>query len=177
MKVPFRFNRFLLPFLFVLGTKIALSQTLAPGTTIIEDYGRRSQLIPNDADSLKPIGLRPDLSVKTLFTGPDENSKKIFAFSLLPVQTKMQYNSKRPFGYGNFGMHNGRGYEQYLTGGGYARVGFLHVQLQPEFTFAQKFSVLLLPISDSYSESAKYLLPALLKVSCENRQQFSGIQF
>ena len=137
MKVTFCFNWYLLPFLCVLGTKIAFSQTLAPGTPIIEDFGRRFQLIPNDADSLKPIGLRPDLSLKALFTGSDENSKKLFELSVLPIQSKMQYNSKRPYGYGGYGMHNGRGYEQYLTGGGHGRLGFLHLQLQPEFVFAQ----------------------------------------
>ncbi|WP_339923262.1 capsule assembly Wzi family protein [uncultured Cyclobacterium sp.] len=123
-----------------LGIGHSFSQQLAPGSPLLEEYGRRKQLLSNDIDSLKQAGLRPDLSVNSLFSHPENNSKKSYEISLLPVQFNMGYNSKRPYGYGGYGMPNGRGYEQYISTGIYGRVGFLHVQLQPEYVFAQNKS-------------------------------------
>ena len=113
---------------------------MAPGTPVLEEYGRREQLLSNSLDSLKPQGFRPDLSIKALFAKPEENTQKVYGFSVLPVQSKIQYNSKRPYGYGGYGMHNGRGYEQYLSAGLYGYLGFLHLQLQPEFVYSQNKS-------------------------------------
>jgi len=140
MKIKFLFSWFLILILSLLSSKISFSQELAPGMPILEDYGRKAQIILNDSDSLKIFGLRPDLSIKALFANPVESSKKSYEISLLPVQFNMGYNSKRPYGYGGYGMHNGRGFEQYISTGIYGRLGFLHLQLQPEYVFAQNKS-------------------------------------
>lgn len=126
--------------LFFSSTIAVFPQNMAPGTPVLEEYGRREQLLSNSLDSLKPQGFRPDLSIKALFAKPEENTQKVYGFSVLPVQSKIQYNSKRPYGYGGYGMHNGRGYEQYLSAGLYGYLGFLHLQLQPEFVYSQNKS-------------------------------------
>lgn len=126
--------------LFFSSTIAIFPQNMAPGTPVLEEYGRREQLLSNSLDSLKPQGFRPDLSIKALFAKPEENTQKVYGFSVLPVQSKIQYNSKRPYGYGGYGMHNGRGYEQYLSAGLYGYLGFLHLQLQPEFVYSQNKS-------------------------------------
>lgn len=119
----------------------AFSQNFAPGTAILEEYGRRGQLLEDGLDSLYQQGLRPDLSIQSLFLAPQKESEsKKISYTVFPVQSTMLYNSKRPYGYGGFGMHNGRGYEQYFSAGVYGRLGFLHLQLQPEFVFAQNKS-------------------------------------
>ncbi|GEO21787.1 hypothetical protein CQA01_23210 [Cyclobacterium qasimii] len=123
-----------------LGMEHSFSQNLAPGSPVLEEFGRRKQLLSDDIDSLKQAGLRPDLSVTSLFSTPEKSSKKSYEISLLPVQFNMGYNSKRPYGYGGYGMPNGRGFEQYISTGVYGRLGFLHVQLQPEYVFAQNKS-------------------------------------
>tara|TARA_R110002050_G_scaffold27991_13_gene72320 strand:+ start:1098 stop:2771 length:1674 start_codon:yes stop_codon:yes gene_type:complete len=126
--------------LFFSSTIAVFPQNMAPGTPVLEEYGRREQLLSNSLDSLKPQGFRPDLSIKALFAKPEENTQKVYGFSVLPVQSKIQYNCKRPYGYGGYGMHNGRGYEQYLSAGLYGYLGFLHLQLQPEFVYSQNKS-------------------------------------
>ena len=123
--------------IFFFGIINAFSQNLAPGTAILEEYGRREQLLIGGLDSLKQDGLRPDLSLQSLFLSPQKKSESKISYSVFPIQSTLLYNSKRPYGYGGFGMHNGRGYEQYISAGVYGRLGFLHLQVQPEFVFAQ----------------------------------------
>lgn len=55
---------------------------------------------------------------------------------LLPVSWNQQYNSKVPYGWNDGAMIPARGYQTMVSGGFFAKIGPLSVQLKPEFVFA-----------------------------------------
>ncbi len=56
---------------------------------------------------------------------------------LLPVYTHTQYNQHHPYGWSDGARIPNRGFQQYLSAGVYAKLGFLEMQFRPEMVYAQ----------------------------------------
>jgi len=133
----------------------AKAQTLPVGTTALEDYYRRAQLL-GTADSSVSFTVRP------LFTGsitkgsnifyPDSTAQKYTGFGssrlwkpakkdaleirLLPVSIQTQFNSDHPYGWNDGIMIPAKGLQGVLSAGVFAQYGPLTIQLRPEFLMA-----------------------------------------
>lgn len=77
--------------------------------------------------------------------------KKVFdgksKFYFLPFVWQQQFNSHHPFGWNDGAMIPAKGYQSLFRAGAYAQYGFLSIQLQPEFLYAQ---------NEQFSQSSGY---------------------
>jgi hypothetical protein len=110
-------------------------QSIPVGTPILEDYYRRSQLL-GKLDSTVSFTVRP------LYTGVTNNPvcesrEKKNVFKILPLTQQQQYNTHHPYSLNDGPMIPARGYQGLVSGGIYARLGWLRIQLQPEFVYAE----------------------------------------
>ena len=132
-----------------------VAQSLAVGTPVLEDYYRMKQLI-GELDStisftIRPLSPSASLSLKNIFDpdslvgntslskfhGSYQSASGKSAFQFLPVSWKQQYNYISPYGWNDGAMIPARGYQTMLSGGFFAKLGPLSIQLQPEYVFAQ----------------------------------------
>ncbi len=144
-------KRLLIAFSFLLiCVKPIEAQTIPIGSTIVEDYYRRSQLL-GKADSTVSFMVRPVFpraSNEGLYSDPEgqiinqkfrqiygrENDKT--SVVLLPVSIQNQFNSHHPYGWNDGAMIPAKGLQTLISGGIYARYGVLSVQFKPEFVTA-----------------------------------------
>ncbi|WP_316849718.1 capsule assembly Wzi family protein [Pedobacter agri] len=130
------------------------AQTITVGTSSIEDYYRRLQLL-GKLDSSISFSNRP-LSTEALhqtdiFDPSDELSTDgwnkssgpiLFGnghgkFQILPFSWQQQINSHHPFGWNDGAMIPAKGYQTMISGGFFAKYGPLSIQLRPEYVYAQ----------------------------------------
>ena len=137
--------------LSVVGLKV-FSQTLPVGQLQqIDDAFRRQQLLGNDTSKasfmLRPIYLS---EVNDFNLGGDDDfstgsfRKQLFrsknglaSVYALPVLTQFQYNTHHPYGWNDGAMIPAKGFQSLVSAGFYAKIGPLHIQLKPEFVFAE----------------------------------------
>ena len=135
--------------LFMFFNTTSTAQSLPVTLQPVEEAYRRAQL-DGKLDSSVSFAIRPlipakaftndsvhtDLSKWIDYTGlKSENGK--FGIGLLPLTWNQQYNSKVPYGWNDGAMIPARGYQTLVSGGVYAKVGPLSIQLKPEFVFAE----------------------------------------
>lgn len=129
------------------------SQTIGVGSTAIEDYYRRQQLM-GKLDSTLSFSVRP-LTFSALgshraylpdsneYTRPlmevepswrSKNGK--MRVELLPASVQFQVNSHHPYGWNDGAMIPAKGLQSLISGGVYASYGPLSIQFKPEFVFA-----------------------------------------
>lgn len=130
----------------------ALAQTVPAGSPVFEEALRRKQLL-GELDSSVSFNLRPlrlnFMSGEAVYEEEyaffkegsrmgaiDRQTSKV-AFSILPIQNTIQFNSGRPYGWGNGMMISNVGGQNYTTGGVSVKYHFLNIQLQPEVLWAQ----------------------------------------
>ncbi|MDD3194266.1 MAG: capsule assembly Wzi family protein [Paludibacter sp.] len=120
-------SAFLAVFLLVVGQTI-LAQSTPVGLPGMDDYLRRQQLL---GDTTRPASLmiRPSLSTT--------DSLKGFELKMMPLVWKQQYTTDHPLSLNNGAMIPARGYQTLVSGGFFARLGILSVQLMPEFVYAE----------------------------------------
>ena len=58
-------------------------------------------------------------------------------FSILPITLQQQWNSNHPYSLNDGEMIPARGYQTMVSGGIFAKAGFLTIQLRPEYVYAQ----------------------------------------
>ena len=128
------------------------SQKLNSGMDVLEEAARRSQLIgdapPVYSFQLRPLGLFPKdtlnafSGIQDIFIGSKAERQKLskVRFSLLPVISSSDWNTKRPYGWGNKGMVPNVGFQTYFSTGFFAKFYALEIQFQPEYVFAQNKS-------------------------------------
>jgi len=131
-----------------------LAQSLPVGTPVLEDYYRRKQLL-GELDSTVSFTSRPlfpteafkvhnafdpDSSLRKegwlKFDGPLSFANGKGKFQILPFSWQQQFNSHHPYGWNDGAMIPARGYQSLITGGFFAKIGPLSIQLQPEFVYA-----------------------------------------
>ena len=134
-----------LVFFFLLGIFFLQEingQSLPVGFPILEEYLRRDQLIDlsksNSSFQLRPLQFVNDFPlIDSSLVGNKDSNLKI---KILPFLSTTQFNSKRPYGWGDFGMIPNVGLQQYLTGGVFTGWKFLKLQFQPELVLASNNS-------------------------------------
>jgi len=151
-KVEIMKNKLLLTGLLICGLSGSLiGQTLPVGSLDnIEDAYRRRQLLGEDTSGISFM-IRPlFLTEKNAVTLSDEEtgllatdlnkslwSKGKMAVYLLPFEWRQQINSHHPYGMNDGAMIPAKGYQTLVSGGIFARIGFLSVQFKPEYVYAQ----------------------------------------
>jgi len=101
-------------------------------------FGKDTLLFPLDSNNYSNItDLRGNLSFSTGITKYDPNGNNNLRLTLLPIYSHTRYNNHHPYGWSDGPMVPSRGLQQYLSGGLYARVGFIEAQLRPEYVGAQ----------------------------------------
>lgn len=83
-------------------------------------------------------GLRPKLSLgrESVDAIPIEKIPEL-EIHLLPIYSISRFASQRPYGWGDFGLVPGVGFQQYVSSGVEGRWKFLKLSIQPEFVFLQ----------------------------------------
>ncbi|RZK64355.1 MAG: hypothetical protein EOO85_29850, partial [Pedobacter sp.] len=139
---------------FVLTYSFNLKAQTVPVGTTIEDYYRRLQLLgqldssisftnrPITAEAIKKDNifdpeeqlLREGWLKKS---GPVHFAKGKGTFQILPFSWQQQFNSHHPFGWNDGPMIPSKGYQTLVSGGFFAKIGPLSIQLKPEYVFAQ----------------------------------------
>ncbi len=137
-----------------LWTNHVQGQSLAVGSTVLEDYYRRKQLL-GELDSTISFSIRPlypaALKVDNVFdpegslvndgyftsSGPSHFANGHGVFQLLPFSLQQQFNSHHPYGGNDGAMIPARGYQTLVAGGFFVKLGPLSIQLRPEFVYAQ----------------------------------------
>lgn len=141
--------------LSVLAGVNAHAQSIPVGTPGLEDYYRRQQLL-GKLDSSVSFSVRPLMpsvvfKVRNVFdpdsslvndgitksSGPYRFANGHGEFQVLPFSWQNQYNSHHPYGWNDGAMISARGYQTMVSGGFYAKIGPLTIQLRPEFVSAQ----------------------------------------
>ncbi|MGB4774732.1 MAG: capsule assembly Wzi family protein [Daejeonella sp.] len=139
----------------------AQSQSLPAGTPILEDYYRRMQILGKLDSSIsftiRPLSnfsyslkntFDPDTSLNNdrwlNFDGIYSTAKGQVKVHLLPITWQQQYNSNQPYGWNDGAMIPAKGYQTMLSGGVFAKLGPLSIQLRPEYVYAanQDFEIL-----------------------------------
>ncbi len=140
-------------YLFTQSTPL-IAQTIPVGAHGLEDYYRRAQLM-GQLDSAYSFAIRPlspkyGLKDPAVFF-PEANGEKFKLLgipyqiskdndesyvTLLPFSLQLQNNSHHPFGINDGGMIPAKGIQTVISGGIYASVGPLSIQLYPQFVNA-----------------------------------------
>lgn len=128
---------FLINILFLQGI---IGQSLPVNFPVLEEYLRRNQLADfstsNASFQLRPLQFQENYP----FSDTSNVNKDDFSFVILPFLSTTQFNSKRPYGWGDFGMIPNVGFQQYLSGGFFSKWKFIKLQFQPELVFASNRS-------------------------------------
>ncbi|HPR32933.1 MAG TPA: capsule assembly Wzi family protein, partial [Prolixibacteraceae bacterium] len=159
MKTKFiPYPRWYIIVLFALLFSEAYGQTISLGAPLLNDLYRREQLLGN-------VGIDNSFMARPLFLPETEDKGcflnnpairsilydslsfgKIFfpnnkgGIALLPFTWKSQYTTDHPEGINDGLMIPARGYQTLVTGGFYARYGWLSIQFQPEYVWAENRS-------------------------------------
>ncbi|MGK9117691.1 capsule assembly Wzi family protein [Olivibacter jilunii] len=126
----------------------ATGQSLPLGTTALNDYYRREQLL-GKLDSTVSFAVQPltkQVIKRRNLYDPDNSlqSKSIYyskkekgSLQLLPVIWQHELTTAYPYGWNDGSMIPAKGYQTMFSAGIYAAYKFLSVQFRPEFVFAQ----------------------------------------
>lgn len=147
-------------FFFVITTLLTIAeyvtaQSLPVGTPVLEDAYRRAQLL-GQVDSTISFTARPFFPTESLKlengfdpydslqTGINKKLNKKFQFGkflgevkLLPFTWQQQSNSDHPYSLNDGPMIPARGYQTVVSGGLFAKLGPLSIQLRPEYIYAK----------------------------------------
>jgi hypothetical protein len=146
---------YLLSFAFAfLGITTALHAQTIPLVLLdnVEDAYRRQQLLDKDKSNssymIRPLTMRDNnnlvldqdndaYSINSFRKAIYSNNKLKLKFYALPVILQQQVNTHHPYGINDASMVQARGYQTQISGGVYAELGPLSIQLRPEYVFAE----------------------------------------
>ncbi|WP_026970141.1 capsule assembly Wzi family protein [Algoriphagus terrigena] len=136
--------------LFLLTFSSGFCQTIPLGFPVLNEYLRREQILgnlnPDFSFNYRPILVEkafPELN--SLFVNDSSSKKanlgkKLFKelkIGLLPVQSTIIYNAKRPYGWGNGAAVPSKGGQVLVSAGTFLKWGPLRMQLYPQVYYAQ----------------------------------------
>ena len=135
--------------LFLFTFLISNSQTINLNESYLTDYLRASQLI-GDFKSDISFTLRPfdvgttGIDIENEVFNVKEYSPTLLTFlknkgkiKILPIDYNIEFNSHHPYNRNNGSMVPNRGYQNILSGGIYAEIGPLSIQLKPEYLYSE----------------------------------------
>ena len=108
------------------------SQTVPAGNKILEEYFRREQLLFGFEKHDNSFTLRPLINK---FNSKEDTVNLRVGFT--PIFTTSEFNSNRPYGWGNGIMVPNAGFQQYFSAGIFLTSKFFEIQIQPEVVIAQ----------------------------------------
>ena len=137
-------------FLFLFFTfLITTSQTINLNESYLTDYLRTSQLL-NKFKSDLSFTIRPleigtsGLNIENEIFDTEKYAPTVLNFlkgngkiKILPIDYNIEFNSHHPYNRNNGSMIPNRGYQHIISGGIYAEIGPLSIQLKPEHLFSQ----------------------------------------
>jgi len=154
MKVFFYLTTFLL-LCFICHPVRSVAQSIPVGTVVLEDAYRRAQLLGEIDSSIsfasRPLFPKESIKVRNtndpfVTLGKDQWTKtdNIFRFlkekgtvQLLPFTWQQQFNTDHPYSMNDGMMIPARGYQTMVSGGIFAKLGPLSIQLRPEYVYAE----------------------------------------
>lgn len=148
MQVPYKLGWFSFCVYCFFLTNILNGQTIPAGFPLIEDQARISQLLGKKSYrdysfSSRPIRL-DDSFANSLFQSKSLKStknlnykSKTIEIKVLPLLSTLVFNSSRPFGWGNYGIQNGKGISTLISPGVFLKFHFFEIQLRPELAYSQ----------------------------------------
>ncbi len=109
------------------------------GSRTLDEYVRRKVLIEPKEERLGLYLRSMDKSPKELFFGNDSTliEKKSWNYEFLPIYSSFQFDHKRPYQSGEYGMIPARGLQSFWSTGFIVNFSILHLQLQPELVLAE----------------------------------------
>ncbi|WP_175454219.1 capsule assembly Wzi family protein [Algoriphagus alkaliphilus] len=126
---------------------VVSSQTLPAGFPVWEETARRSQLLGtgyhNYSFASRPLVWEQAVSDSLFSLEANDSASdallkgKKLEVKILPLLNTTIYNSNRPFGWGNYGLQNGRGLQSLISPGAFFKFHFLEIQLRPELSLNQ----------------------------------------
>ena len=115
---------------------LAVSQSLPSNFPVLEESARRNQLLDTLPGSVSFL-LRPISAESTDYSFSDNLIDSDLSIRLAPIITTARVSSKRPYGWGDYGMIPNPGFQTYLSGGVEVKYKFINFTLRPEFVVAQ----------------------------------------
>jgi hypothetical protein len=132
-----------------------MAQSLPVGTPVLEDAYRRAQLL-GEIDSTISFMARPFFPIESLkldngfdpYSSLQDEKNRTFnkemhwggllgEVKLLPFSLQQQYNTDHPYSLNDGPMIPARGYQTVVSGGIFAKIGPLSIQLRPEYVYAE----------------------------------------
>jgi hypothetical protein len=125
------------------------SQTINLNESYLTDYLRTSQLLGNYKSdvsfTLKPLDIgKNGLEINKEIFDTEKYAPTILSFlkgngkiKILPIDYNIEFNSHHPYNRNNGSMIPNRGYQHIMSGGIYAEIGPLSIQLKPEYLFSE----------------------------------------
>jgi len=162
------------------------AQSLPVGAPVLEESFRRLQL-KSERDAsvsfmVRPVHVSDSLVYDSLYNPQDFLSTNTKAFTkgkiearLLPVTFTQQYNTHHPYIQNDGSMIQARGYQNRLSAGFYSKIGFVSVQVQPEFVFAQNQSFSTFPLLNNDDVTRVYYQTVLNRI--DNPEQLGPHSF
>jgi hypothetical protein len=137
-------------FLFLFFTFfISNSQTINLNESYLTDYLRISQLLgefkENISFTLNPLDIGENgLDIDKKIFNREKYAPTMLTFfkgkgkiKMLPIDYNIEFNSHHPYNRNNGSMIPNRGYQHIMSGGIYAEIGPLSIQLKPEYLFSE----------------------------------------
>lgn len=163
---------------------VVMSQILPAGFPVLEEVARRSQLIGTAFHDYS-FGSRPllwdnhladslNFGLKERLKGIDSSKPGKKSIKILPLLNTTVYNSNRPFGWGNYGLQNGTGFQTVISPGAFFKFHFLEIQLRPEFVFSQNKAFL--GFTDQFSDNTIFARFRYWNFG-DNPERFQGEEF
>lgn len=126
--------------LVFVGINFNLSAQVIPtGFPIWEEVIRRNQILNKDSASFSSFLLRPGLIITKDYGFSQEISTPVesLELGLLPFMTTARVTSKRPYGWGDYGLIPNPGFQTYVSAGIQAKYKFINFTFRPELVIAQ----------------------------------------
>ncbi len=130
---------FLFSILILIAPQFGFSQESGFGNLTLDEYVRRKALIKSEKGGLGILNRSMDKSPEELFFGKDSISKKeeLWDYELLPLNTSLKYDSRRPYTSGEYGSIPARGTQTFFSMGIKAYFSIINIQFQPEWVLAE----------------------------------------
>jgi len=133
-------NKYFLALFFIFSNlnSLLFAQESGFGNRTLDEYVRRKVLIEPKEERLGLYLRSMDKSPKELFFGNDSTliEKKSWNYEFLPLYSSFQFDHKRPYHSGEYGMIPARGLQSFLRTGFHANFSILHILFQPEVVSA-----------------------------------------
>ncbi|MEB2778403.1 capsule assembly Wzi family protein [Algoriphagus sp. D3-2-R+10] len=123
-------------FLFLLISGISFSQSIPANFPVLEENGRRSQIVDSSYKSTS-FFLRPILADTIHSPFSEIFNDNQLSIKISPFINTTRISSKRPYGWGDNGMIPNPGFQTYFSGGVEAKYKFINLTFRPEIVVAQ----------------------------------------